>query len=115
MMHEQYRKELEQVRLTRESKEALTRALSACKNRETTSSHRPRRWSRTMLIAAAVAAILVVSASAAAIVFPVVRSYFGNSIGYQQSAVELGESITQNGWTMTLTDSPRTIILSMWA
>ena len=57
-----------------------------------------------MLIAAAVAAILVVSASAAAIVFPVVRSYFGNSIGYQQSAVELGESITQNGWTMTLTD-----------
>lgn len=104
MMHEQYRKELEQIRLTQESKERLTRALSAHQNRETKSAPRPLRWSRSMFIAAVVAAVLVVSASAAVIVSPVVRNYFGNSVGYQQSAVELGESITQNGWTMTLTD-----------
>ena len=50
------------------------------------------------------AAVLVISVGAAVVASPVVRSYFGNSIGYQQSAVELGESITKNGWTMTLTD-----------
>ena len=102
MKYEQYRKELEQIRLTKESKEALIHALQA--KQVPQASRKPRRWNRVTLIAAAMAAVLVISAGAAVVASPVVRSYFGNSIGYQQSAVELGESITQNGWTMTLTD-----------
>lgn len=102
MKYEQYRSELDQIRLTKESKAALIHALSA--KQAPQASPRPRRLNRLTLIAAAVAGVLVISAGAAAVVSPVVRSYFGNSIGYQQSAVELGESITKNGWTMTLTD-----------
>lgn len=102
MKYEQYRTELEQIRLTKESKAALIHALEA--KQAPQASRSPRRLNRLTLIAAAVAGILVISAGAAVVASPVVRSYFGNSIGYQQSAVELGESITKNGWTMTLTD-----------
>lgn len=102
MKYEQYRTELDQIRLTKESKAALIHALNA--KQASQASPRPRRLNRLTLIAAAMAAVLVISAGAAVVASPVVRSYFGNSIGYQQSAVELGESITKNGWTMTLTD-----------
>jgi len=102
MKYDQYRKELEQIRLTKESKAALIRALEA--KQVPQSSNRPRWWNRFPLIAAAMAAVLVLSAGAAVVASPVVRNYFGNSVGYQQSAVELGESITKNGWIMTLTD-----------
>lgn len=102
MMDERYRDELNQIRLTQESREDLARALAA---RQAQPAQRPRRrWSRTAVAAAVVAAILVGSVGAAVVVPPVVRSYFGDSAGYRQSAVELGESITKNGWTMTLTD-----------
>ena len=102
MKYEQYRKELEQIRLTKESKAALIHALEGKQVSQV--SRRPRRWNRVTLLAAAMAAVLVISAGAAVVASPVVRKYFGNSIGYQQSAVKLGESITKNGWTMTLTD-----------
>lgn len=112
MKYEQYRKELEQIRLTMESKAALIHALEARQVPQASRSH--RRWNRLTLIAAAVAAILVISAGAAVVASPVVRSYFGNSIGYQQSAVKLGQSITKNGWTMTLTDCAADDSPSMW-
>lgn len=102
MMDERYRDELNQIRLTKESREDLARALAA---RQEQPVQRPRRrWSRTAVAAAVIAAVLVGSVGAAVVVPPVVRSYFGDSAGYRQSAVKLGESITKNGWTMTLTD-----------
>lgn len=102
MMDERYRDELNQIRLTQESRADLTRALA---DRQGKPAQRPRRrWSRTAVAAAVVAAILVGSVGAAVVVPPVVRSYFGDSAGYRQSAVELGQSIIKNGWTMTLTD-----------
>ena len=102
MMDERYRDELNQIRLTNESREDLARALAA---RQEQPAQRPRRrWSRTAVAAAVLAAVLVGSVGAAVVVPPVVRSYFGDSAGYRQSAVKLGESITKNGWTMTLTD-----------
>lgn len=102
MIDERYRDELNQIRLTQESREDLARALAA---RQGKPAQRPRRrWSRTAVAAAVVAAILVGSVGAAVVVPPVVRNYFGDSAGYRQSAVELGQSITKNGWTMTLTD-----------
>lgn len=102
MMDERYRDELDRIRLTKESREDLARALAA---RQEQPAHRPRRrWSRTAVAAAVLAAVLVGSVGAAVVVPPVVRSYFGDSAGYRQSAVKLGESITKNGWTMTLTD-----------
>ena len=51
-----------------------------------------------------IAAVLAGTVGAAVVLPPVVRNYFGDSAGYRQSAMELGQSITQNGWTMTLTD-----------
>lgn len=102
MMDERYRDELDQIRLTQESREDLARALAA---RQEQPAHRTRRrWSRTAVAAAVAAAILAGSVGAAVVVPPVVRNYFGDSAGYRQSAVELGQSITKNGWTMTLTD-----------
>ena len=61
MKYEQYRKELEQIRLTKESKAALIQALKA--KQAPYASRSPRRWNRLTLIAAAMAAVLVISAS----------------------------------------------------
>lgn len=105
MMDERYRDELDRIRLTEESKKALAHALAARqRGGATTAPRKVRRWRRTALVAAVVACALVVSVGAAVMVPPVVRSYFGDSAGYRQSAMELGQSITKNGWTMTLTD-----------
>ena len=99
MMDNRYRDELDQIRLTGESKRALVRALAARQG-----SKHARRWSRTAVAAAVIAAVLAGTVGAAVVLPPVVRNYFGDSAGYRQSAMELGQSITQNGWTMTLTD-----------
>ena len=96
--------ELDQIRLTEESKQALIGALTAQQSNPQKKVCNPHHWRKTALVAAAVAAALVVSVGAAVVAPAVMRDYFGNSAGYQQSAVELGESITKNGWTMTLTD-----------
>ena len=53
---------------------------------------------------AALIGVLVLSVGAAVTVSPVLRSYFGDSAAYQQSAAELGQSVTKDGWTVTLTD-----------
>lgn len=99
MMDNRYREELDGIRLTVESKRALAQALAARQGSNTT-----RRWSRTAIAAAVIVAMLAGSVGAAVVLPPVVRNYFGDSAGYRQSAVELGQSITQNGWTLTLTD-----------
>lgn len=105
MMDERYRDELNQIRLTEESKQALAHALAARQSGAAEATPpKVRRWHRTALVAAVVACALVVSVGAAVVVPPVVRNYFGDSAGYRQSAMELGQSITKNGWTMTLTD-----------
>ena len=96
--------ELDQIRLTEESKQALIGALTAQQSNPQKKVCNPHHWRKTALVAAAVAAALVVSVGAAVVAPAVMRDYFGNSAGYQQSAVELGQSIAQNGWTMTLTD-----------
>lgn len=103
MMDERYRNELDRVRLTAESKAELARAL--VRWREAAPRREPvRRWSRTTLAAAAVACALAVSVGAAVVAAPVVGDHFGHSAGYEQSAASLGQSVTKNGWTMTLTD-----------
>lgn len=103
MMDRQYKEELSRLRLTEESKEALVAALT--EERQTVSRRRPRRkWSRTALLAAACLGALVMSVSAAAVFSPVLKGYYGDSAGYEQLAIELGQSIVKNGWTMTLTD-----------
>ena len=53
MMDNRYRDELDQIRLTGESKRALVRALAA----RQVSKH-ARRWSRTAVAAAVIAAVL---------------------------------------------------------
>lgn len=99
MMDNRYRDELDQIRLTGESKQELARALAARQG-----SKPARRWSRTAVAAAVIAAVLAGTVGAAVVLPPVVQNYFGDSAGYRQSAMELGQSITKNGWTMTLTD-----------
>lgn len=102
-MARQYKEELSQIRLTEESKAMLTQALSG--HGEARTGTKPRRsWRRTALLAAACLSALVVTVSAAGVISPVLKDYYGDSAGYQQSAISLGQSITQNGWTMTLTD-----------
>lgn len=105
MMDRRYREELDQIRLTEESKTELTRALAARRTeKERPRGRRAHRWSRTAVLAAALAGALALSVGAAVVVSPVLRSHFGDSAGYQQSAAELGQSVTKDGWTMTLTD-----------
>ena len=96
-----YQSELDQIRLTEESKGRLIQSLHG---REKPARTRAvRGWRRTVIAAAAVC-VLIVSVSAAALIVPVLGEYYQNSKGYQQSSVVLEKSITKNGWTMTLTD-----------
>lgn len=102
-MARQYKEELSRIRLTEESKTALAQALTG-RGEERTGTKPRRSWRRTALLAAACLSALVVTVSAAVVISPVLKDYYGDSAGYQQSAISLGQSITQNGWTMTLTD-----------
>ena len=57
-----------------------------------------------LALAAACIFVLAVAASATVLIAPIIRDYYENSAGYQQSSMSIGKSITKNGWTMTLTD-----------
>ena len=100
-MNAQYRSELDRIFLTDGDKRALIRSLTA---RGARPARRPRRALRVPAAAAAVLCALAVGVGAAVTGAPVLRDYFGGGAGYEQSAVALGESVTKNGWTMTLTD-----------
>lgn len=67
---------------------------------------RPGRAVRTGVAAAAVAALLLVAVGAAALLKPVLQTYFGESYAYvyQKNSQILNLSQTVDGWTMTLTD-----------
>lgn len=65
---------------------------------------RPRRAVRTALLVAAALAVLVASVGAVVAGMPVMRAYFGGGAGYEQSSAALDRSVTQDGWTLTLTD-----------
>jgi len=98
---EEYRTELNQLRLTDESKQTLLRAITS-----PGASHRPRvrrRWRRTALSAAVLCAA-VTAAGAAQVAAPILQRYYQNSIVYQQNSAVLGQSQTKDGWTVTLTD-----------
>lgn len=98
-MNEQYHLELNQLRLTEESKTALITALSKHAPAPRPS---PKTW-RYAIAVAAVVCILVLSVGAITL-SPILGEYYENSPGYQQSSIALGDSITKDGWTMTLTD-----------
>lgn len=101
-MKNPYQNELDRIRLTEESKAMLVHALSG--REKVACAQAPRRWRRTVIAAAAAACVLIVSVSAAALIVPVLGAYYQNSKGYQQSSAVLGESVTKDGWTLTLTD-----------
>lgn len=101
-MKRQYQNELDQIKLTERSKTALIRSLGEQKSISRTQYR--QRWARPVIAVAAVVCILVASVAAVTVISPVLGEYYQNSKGYQQSSVALGESITKNGWTMTLTD-----------
>lgn len=59
---------------------------------------------RVVLFAAVVAGVLAAAVSATVIVTPILRDYYADSAGYRQSVTGAGQSVTKNGWTLTLTD-----------
>ena len=102
-MSNQYQNELNQIEFTEESKTLLIDFLTG--QQHTSHVRSSKKWQRLALAAVAAICILTVPVIAATVAAPVLSNFFQNSMGYQQSSVALGESITKNGWTMTLTDS----------
>lgn len=104
---ESYREELDQVRLTEESKRALAESLGRCKARA-----QPEIRSRRLTVgagriaaAAAVVCLLVTGAVAVVAASPTLRDQvFGESAGYEQSSAFIGKSVEYDGWTVTITD-----------
>lgn len=104
-MSKLYHEKLDRIRLTEESKNKLIASLTQRQGAQSCSPSTVRSRKRTVIAAAAAACLLIGSAAAAALATPVLREHYQNSAGYAQSSVELGESVTSGGWTMTLTDS----------
>jgi len=102
MMREQYHHELAQMHVTDESKEAMVRSL--LNNRQERAADQRPYLLRKGVVVAALAACLVVGAGASMVIVPVLQEHYGDSAGYQQSALRVGQSITKGGWTMTVTD-----------
>lgn len=101
-MRNQYREHLDRLKLTEESKKSLVQEL-----RDGSSggqAYSRKHW-KMPLAAAAVAACLGITAVGAHVLLPVIWEHYQNSPGYQQSVVLLGDSITKDGWTLTLTDA----------
>ena len=102
---ESYRAELEGVRLTAGSKDALKASL---KNRagENSPACRPRRLSAgaRLGLAAAVICLLTGAGVAVAAASPTLQGMFGGGAGYGQSSGLIGRSVERDGWTVTITD-----------
>lgn len=98
---EEYRTELDRLRLTKAGKQALLHTLTSQKT--SCKPRRRRRWSRAAMVAA-VLCIAVATAGAVRVTEPILQKYYQNSPAYQQSSAILGMSQTRDGWTLTLTD-----------
>jgi len=102
---ENYRKELDGLRLTEESKKALAESL---RRREAHPAVRPRRLrvsAGKIAAAAAVICLLMTGAVATVVGSPTLRDkLFGDSAGYGQSSGFIGKSVEKDGWTVTITD-----------
>ena len=102
-MLNEYQSKLNQIKLTDESKAALISSLNEQQNYRCSKPIK-KRWKSSAIAAVAAMLVLVTSAVAVAFGIPVLSDYYNNSTGYQQGSVVLGESVTKNGWTITLTD-----------
>lgn len=104
---ESYRGELDRVRLTEESKQALVESLKrqTAIDRSGNGSRRLTMGTGRIAAAAAALCLLMTGAMAAVAASPTLRDQmFGNSAGYEQSSAFIGKSVEQNGWTVTITD-----------
>lgn len=95
-----YCEELDQVRWTAEGKARLAHSLNATLEGKTVA--RPRQGIRAVAIA--IAAICALAVGAAAVGIPVLQAHYGGGAGYKQSSTLVGQSVTTQGWTLTLTD-----------
>lgn len=104
---EHYKSEMDEMRLTEESKKALAESL---RRREipVMPEIRTRKvpaGAGKIAAVAAVVCLLVTGAVAAVVASPTLRDQvFGDSAGYQQSSTFIGKSVENNGWTLTVTD-----------
>ena len=104
-MHNRYQEELDRIRLTDLSKERLVEAMK----KDLAAPAAPvRKRARRLSTAAAAAVICIMVFSAVSVgagwALPGLRELYHNSPGYQQSSVLLNDSVTEDGWTVTLTD-----------
>jgi len=102
-MREQYCHELDQMCFPTESKQTMIHGLLESQGNKSL-IQRPRILRKGVAVAALTACLLTGTAGAITIIAPVVREYYRDSIGYQQSALRIGQSISKGGWNMTLTD-----------
>ena len=102
---EGYREELDQVKLTEESKRALVRSLQNRKEDEMRKNGRKPVRIRRVAAVAAVICLLTTGAVAAVTASPTLRDrIFGDSAAYEQSSAFIGRSVENRGWTVTITD-----------
>ena len=102
---EGYREELDQVKLTEESKRALVRSLQNRKESEMRKSGRKPVRIRRVAAVAAVVCLLATGAVAAVTASPTLRDrIFGDSAAYEQSSGFVGRAVEREGWTVTITD-----------
>ena len=101
-----YRAELDRLRLTPESKRALTASLV---RRQSTQQRRsPRRLTGTLRLAAVIAAIVcllgTVGYAAVTGTPTLLGGLFDGGAAYEQSSAFIGRSVESGGWAVTVTD-----------
>lgn len=105
MCSNEYREELDRVRLSEDSRRALVKRLADHRRTEAPRPSRQNRLLQRGLVIAAVIALLAVAAAAAVAAAPTLRdTMFGDGPGYEQSSALIGKEVEQNGWTVTITD-----------
>ena len=101
-----YRAELDRLRLTDESKQALTASLARRQSNPARSS--PRRLPGTLRLAGGIAAAIcllgTVGYAAITSAPTLLGSVFDGGAAYEQSSGFIGRSVDNNGWTVTITD-----------
>lgn len=102
---ENYKTELDKMRLTDESKKNLAASLARRGAKTGTPNH--RRFSGAVRLAALLAAAVCLATAgyAAAAASPTLRdSVFAGGAAYEQSSSFIGRSVDNQGWTATITD-----------